>query len=182
MNNNKFFQKELIIPLIGGQLITEELLTEVINKLFANEIKGIFSTKGENGYIASFFTLQRSNGSYISIGPWVAITPSTDAIGYVNYVVNNFFIKDNTYLENTYLSINIKLVHRGGEPPITKQITSGFTSKKSDLTVFNHYRIPGFINPYDMGSVIDTIQLGDITKYIISLVTPGGGKRSNNYC
>ena len=54
-NNKKYIKRELIIPLNSGQLVTESLLTEVINKLFANEIKEVFSIKGDSGYIASFF-------------------------------------------------------------------------------------------------------------------------------
>ena len=101
----------------------------------------------------------------------VALLPSTDAQGYINYIVNNFFIKDSTYLDNNYLSINIKLVHREGEAPITKQVIGAnkINNKKNDLTVFNHYRIPGFINPYDIGNVIDINHNGDITKYTISI-------------
>lgn len=99
------------------------------------------------------------------------MTPSTEAIGYANYIVNNFFIKDNTYLDSNYLSICVKLVHREGEPPLTKQVIDNnvINIKKSDLTIFNNYRIPGFINPYDMGNVIDVNQDGDITKYWVSL-------------
>ena len=55
-NNKKYLKRELIIPLSGDQWITENLLIEVINKLFANEIKDIFSIKDNSGYIASFFT------------------------------------------------------------------------------------------------------------------------------
>ena len=55
-NNKKYLKRELIIPLSGDQWITENLLIEVINKLFANEIKEIFSIKDNSGYIASFFT------------------------------------------------------------------------------------------------------------------------------
>ena len=130
--------------------------------------------------------MQRGNGSFISIGPMVALLPSTDAQGYINYIVNNFFIKDSTYLDNNYLSINIKLVHREGEAPITKQVIGAnkINNKKNDLTVFNHYRIPGFINPYDIGNVIDINHNGDITKYTISIesgrIIISPGERANS--
>ena len=113
----------------------------------------------------------------------VALLPSTDAQGYINYIVNNFFIKDNTYSDNNYLSINIKLIHREGDAPVSKQIKSGIKNKDSDLTVFNHYRIPGFINPYDIGNVIDINHNGDITKYTISIdsgrIIISPGERTN---
>ena len=97
----------------------------------------------------------------------VALLPSTDAQGDINYIVNNFFIKDSTYLDNNYLSINIKLVHREGEAPITKQVIGAnkINNKKNDLTVFNHYRIPGFINPYDIGNNI--LKYNDINTSIM---------------
>lgn len=174
-NNKKYIKRELIIPLSSDQWITESLLTEVINKLFANEIKEIFSIKDNSGYIASFFTLQRGNGSFISIGPMVALLPSTEAQAYANFIANNFFIKDNTYLDNNYLSINIKLIHRIGDAPITRQVIDSniINNKKSDLTIFNNYRIPGFINPYDIGNVVHTVASGDVTIYTISI---GGGR------
>ena len=105
----------------------------------------------------------------------VALLPSTDAQGYANFIASNFFIKDNTYLDNNYLSINIKLIHREGDAPITRQVVDSNTinNKKSDLTIFNNYRIPGFINPYDIGNVVHTVASGDVTTYTISI---GGGR------
>lgn len=133
--------------------------------------------KNNKGYIVIGFGVQRENGTHITLGTWVAIDSNTNIQDYINHIINQFNIKDSTYADTGYVKIFIRLNHRTGLAPDSRKFINGKLAsplKKSDLTVFQHYRLPGFIHPDNMGTVIDSWTKDDKTTYWVEL--EGGRK------
>lgn len=63
--------------------------------------------------------------------------------------------------------------YRKGEAPESKKVVAGVLQGslklKSDLTVFQHYRLPGFIEPDKIGTVLQAINEGDKTTFFVEL-------------
>ena len=66
------------------------------------------------------------------------------------------FLKDSGYTDVFFSAVNFHGFYRDGDIPSERVLTGGFTKRKSDFTTVNHYKIPGFNNPFLMGRVLGT--------------------------
>jgi hypothetical protein len=65
--------RELELLLNNSSIVTGNLLSQVIKETFDHEILPMLKSNGNIGYVVVAFGLVRENGTFLTLGPWVAI-------------------------------------------------------------------------------------------------------------
>jgi hypothetical protein len=91
-----------------------------------------------------------------------------EKILFINNIIAELLLKDSGHTDVYFSAVNFHGFYREGPIPNERTLTGGFTKRKSDFTTVNHYKIPGFNNPYLMGRVLGSpIDLGTSRKYTV---------------
>jgi len=134
--------------------------------------------KGNQGYILIQFQLEKATGGFISIDKMYGCSLYSTALERrkkkffslitMPYGLAELLLKDSGHTDVYFSAVNFHGFYREGPIPNERTLTGGFTKRKSDFTTVNHYKIPGFNNPYLMGRVLGSpIDLGTSRKYTV---------------